>query len=231
LKQSKEIAMSSSVIQNPQQTLVVAASLARAGNHDKARPLLRQVVQALPDDERGWLWLAFVAASTEEKRGALRKALQLKPNDERVKQAFMQLLDETHVRHAAKRGVFISYSPSDDLFAIELADELREAGINVWLDVAEITDTDDWDSKVAAAMRACGVMVVIVSPEAMEDEQAQKERYRFGESGKIIIPVLYRHSDYRLLNIWHPPVVCRYDPKPGIYSLIRLLSSSQSINA
>ncbi|MFN8372353.1 MAG: TIR domain-containing protein [Anaerolineae bacterium] len=223
--------MSSPVIENPQQTLVLAAAFARAGNHEKARGMLRQVVQAMPDDERGWLWLAFVAASTEEKRTALRKALQLRPNDERVKQAFMQLLDTQHVRQAAKRGVFISYSPSDDLFAIELADELRAAGIHAWLDVAEIDDEDDWDNRVSAAMQACGVMLVIISPEAMDDENAQKERFRFGEAGKIIIPVLYRHSEYRILNIWHPPVDCRYDPKPGIYSLIKLLSSSQTINA
>jgi len=223
--------MSSPVIENPQQTLVLAAAFARAGNHEKARGMLRQVVEAMPDDERGWLWLAFVAASVEEKRAALRKALQLRPNDERVKQAFMQLLDGQHVRHAAKRGVFISYSTSDDLFAIELADELRAAGIHVWLDVAEIDDEDDWDSRVSAAMQSCGVMLVIISPEAMDDENAQKERFRFGEAGKIIIPVLYRHSEYRILNIWHPPVDCRYDHKPGIYSLIKLLSSSQPINA
>jgi hypothetical protein len=223
--------MSSPVLENPQQTLVLAAAFARAGNHEKARPLLRQVVQAMPDDERGWLWLAFVTDHTEEKRAALRKALQLRPNDERVKQVFMGLLDEQHVRHAAKRGVFISYSPSDDLFAIELADELRDAGVKVWLDVAEINDEDDWDGRVAGAMQACGVMLVIVSPEAMENKQAQTERHRFGESGKIIIPILYQHSDYRMLNVWHPPVDCRYDPKPGIYSLIKLLSSSQPISA
>ncbi|NWF68123.1 MAG: toll/interleukin-1 receptor domain-containing protein [Chloroflexi bacterium] len=218
--------MSSPIIHNPQQTLVAAVALARAGEHSKARHMLRQVVRALPDDERAWMWLAFVAASVEEKRAALRKALLLRSGNERVRSAYMELLSGEHLRTAAQRGVFISYSRSDELFAIELAESLRDHGIRAWLDVAEIAEDDDWYVKIKAGLQSCGVMLVIVSPESLDDDIAQYERENFGEAGKIIIPLLYRHSDQRLPLVWHPAVDCRHDPRPGIYQLIRLLAAA-----
>lgn len=162
----------------------------------------------------------------EERRAILRKALLRNPENQEIKQAMIRTLGLSHVKKAAQRGVFMSYNRNDELFALDLDQDLRAVGIRVWLDVIDISPSMDWQSAVTTALRDCGVMLVILSPDSVADETAQAERAHFINSGKIIIPLLYQSCDLRSIeDIFVPPVDFRQSYQRGLQQLLRILSS------
>lgn len=68
------------------QQLVEAVQLAQAGQREAARQLLWQVVQRTPDDAMAWLWLASVAADTNEYMHALNEVLRIDPHNTQAQQ-------------------------------------------------------------------------------------------------------------------------------------------------
>lgn len=63
-----------------------AVGLAQAGQREQARQLLRQVVQANPNNEVAWLWLASVAADQPEYVRALGEVLRINPQNQQAQQ-------------------------------------------------------------------------------------------------------------------------------------------------
>jgi hypothetical protein len=63
-----------------------AVGLAQAGQTEQARQMLRQVVQAEPNNEVAWLWLASVAADQPEYVRALNAVLRINPNNQQAQQ-------------------------------------------------------------------------------------------------------------------------------------------------
>jgi hypothetical protein len=200
-----------------------AIDTAKAGDNAAARLLLQEVVTTAPENSRAWLWLAHVAQTIEEKRMALRRALLLRPDDTRVQQAFDELMTPQQVRQSAKSGVFINYSRQDDFFAVELADTLRDAGLPVWIDIADIPAEADWHDSIRGALRSCGVMLSVLSQAALQDTQARNEQGIFIKRGKIVIPVLSEACDVQSLNLLYPPVKCYHSRELGIMTLVSLL--------
>jgi hypothetical protein len=212
------------VTTDPRRALAAAIDIARAGDADAARQILREIIDTHPQEHRAWLWLAHLARSTEEKRGALRHALELRRDDQKIRHAFMELMEARYVCEAAAKGVFLSYSRGDELLAVELADALRAANLPIWLDVTDIPAAADWHSEVQNALTRCGVMVMILSQDAIEDEAVQAERRKFAASGKIIVPLLYQHCEHEHLQLWHPVIDFRTDVRVGTKALIRVLT-------
>ncbi len=161
--------------------------------------------------------------TVERKRAALRRALQTAPKEPGLRQMFMELLRPSHFYEAAAQGVFINYGRSAELYAIELADDLQRAGIRVWLDIMNMPDEGDWRHEVGLAMRSCGLMLMIVSPETYTDDDLRREWQTFLNSGKIVIPILYNDFDSNRFNLWVPPVDFRYDYRIGLKKLLHLL--------
>jgi ribosomal protein L40E len=60
---------------------------AKAGEKDKARHLLEQVVEADPDNETAWLWLSAVVDTRAERIRCLETALKLNPANRDAKMA------------------------------------------------------------------------------------------------------------------------------------------------
>ena len=60
---------------------------AKAGEKDKARRLLEQVVEADPDNETAWLWLSAVVETRVERIRCLETALKLNPANQDAKMA------------------------------------------------------------------------------------------------------------------------------------------------
>jgi hypothetical protein len=63
----------------------------KAGQKGQARKLLREIVEAQPDHEAAWLWLAAAEETEAEKRRCLEQALQLNPENETPRQALARL--------------------------------------------------------------------------------------------------------------------------------------------
>jgi Tfp pilus assembly protein PilF len=90
---------------------------AKAGARSAARARLLQVTQDDPDNATGWVWLASVTESTEEKVSALRRFLKLRPGHSQGLDSFKKALFELGMTRA-KGG--------DKRSARELLNELCE---------------------------------------------------------------------------------------------------------
>jgi len=87
---------------------------------------------------------------------------------------------------------FISYSRADSDFVIKLAQDLRQAGVSVWLDQIDISPGERWDKSVQNALKNCSSLLVVYSPNSVASENVMDEVYYvLGEKRKVI-PILYR---------------------------------------
>ena len=59
----------------------------------------------------------------------------------------------TQLSHA----VFLSYASQDAQAAQKIADALRAAGVEVWLDQSELRGGDVWDQKIRRQIRECAI--------------------------------------------------------------------------
>ena len=167
--------------------------------------------------------------TVEEQRAALHMQLTLRPDDAYLRQSLLRLTSPQHIKTAARDGIFISYSGSDEMFAMQLAEDLRSARLSVWLDVIDISNDGDWRFEVNAALDRCGLMVTILSPHALTDEDLRAENTYFTKQGKIVVPVVYQHCQVEGSNLWNRPVDFRHDYVLGLNILVRLLSSQTAV--
>jgi tetratricopeptide (TPR) repeat protein len=79
--------------------LSYAVQLAKAGNKDKALPLLREIVRTDPDNEAAWLWLHACVDQTEQKVYCLQQALRINPYNQGAKRALEKLTLQDHQAH------------------------------------------------------------------------------------------------------------------------------------
>jgi hypothetical protein len=85
---------------------------------------------------------------------------------------------------------FLSYSRSDERFALRLAKELRAQGIAMWVDQLDIRPSEHWDRAIERAVRDCRGMVVILSPRSVESDNVADEISYAIDSGKSVLPVM-----------------------------------------
>ncbi len=74
-----------------QNRLQHAIELAQRGERAEARTLLLELVRDNPSLEMGWLWLATVATSPEERLSALRRVVGINPSNETARSALEKL--------------------------------------------------------------------------------------------------------------------------------------------
>ena len=63
------------------------AGLVRSGDYAAARAVFREIIHTTPDAEEAWLWLAWVAESSEESLRYLQEAQAFLPDSPRVQEA------------------------------------------------------------------------------------------------------------------------------------------------
>ncbi len=199
--------------------LELALMRIRSGETAIGRDLLRQIVAAEPANKDAWMWLAHVGASIEEKRASLHHAYLLDPH---VHETYKRLLTPAHIAHAARSGVFICYARPDELFALDLTESLRATGIKVWLDMTDMPDDADWHTAITAALDGCGVMLLLLSPEALSAVDVRTEQQHFLDVGKIVVPVLHKTCEYSVFRNPSLPIDFRHDYDLGLQHLLRL---------
>jgi TolB protein len=91
---------------------------------------------------------------------------------------------------------FMSYSREDTVKQRRVIKELRERGINIWVDIENLTPgTPTWEREIERAIRASTGLVVLLSPESNNSEWVRRE-ISFGEQHrKRIFPVLIEGED------------------------------------
>lgn len=85
---------------------------------------------------------------------------------------------------------FLSYSRIDEDIALRFADDLRAAGVSVWVDQYDIRPSEHWDRAIERAVQACGGLIVILSPRSAASDNVADEISFAIEGGKKVLPIL-----------------------------------------
>jgi TIR domain len=72
-------------------------------------------------------------------------------------------------------SVFLSHNSNDKLFVRRLAEDLRYAGVTVWVDEAEIKLGDSLLAKVEDGIKGSDYLAVILSPHSIDSSWVQRE--------------------------------------------------------
>jgi TIR domain. len=89
-------------------------------------------------------------------------------------------------------NIFISYSREDGEFALQLAADLRQVGVDLWIDQLDLRVGERWDKAIERALENCKCLLVVLSPSSIVSENVMDEVAFALEEGKQVLPVLYR---------------------------------------
>lgn len=161
--------------------------------------------------------------NSDKRRIAFAKHMKERSGNERLQSAWKQLTSTSEVRKAAGRGIFLSYSRADEVFAFDLAVKLRDKGARIWMDMLNVRESDDWYDQVATALASSGLMIAVISAKGMQDANVKKERARFQAAGKLVQPVVADNCDTSGLRYWLQPIDLNQDYEAGTRRLYKLL--------
>lgn len=161
--------------------------------------------------------------SPEQKRIALRKAMNTRPDDTYLKKGVAQLTSAQEIRRSAGQGMYISYTRADELFAFNLREALLGQELLAWLDMTDVDEEEEWHVAVKNAMRRSGLMLAVMSPNALKDPAVNAERDFFAEQGKLVMPLIHQRCDMSATRYWLMPIDFSHDFDLGIYTLTLLL--------
>lgn len=92
--------------------------------------------------------------------------------------------------------VFISHAAADKAFAAQLADQLRKAKFEPWLDANDLRPGENIGLAVGRALDRADAMIVLLSPEAVRSHWVMREiDYGLTErrfAGGRLVPVMVR---------------------------------------
>jgi hypothetical protein len=94
--------------------------------------------------------------------------------------------------------VFISYSRNNQDFALELANELRGSGFNIWFDLLDIPTGSRWDDEIERALEQCEIFMVILTPSSTISDNVKDEIGYAIDSDKRILPILLKDANVPL---------------------------------
>jgi len=128
-------------------------------------------------------------------------------------------------------AAFFSYSRDDSEFALRLAEDLKTAGANVWLDQMDIPAGQRWDRAVEDALKSCPRLIVILSPASVDSTNVMDEVSFALEEKKTVIPIICKDCEvpFRLRRVQY--VDFRKDYARGLKELLKTLNPEQSTPA
>jgi hypothetical protein len=89
------------------------------------------------------------------------------------------------------RRIFISYRTVEPELALQLAADLRNEGVHIWLDRLDgIRPGMDWRHSIEEAIDSCAAMIAVLSPEYVASKYCRNEMAR--TRGVPIFPVMLR---------------------------------------
>lgn len=118
--------------------------------------------------------------------------------------------------------IFISYSSQDREFALRLADDLEKM-FSVWIDREGLEGGVEWQEQIQAAITACAVFVVVVSPYSNQSDWVNRETLLADQLKKMRVPILIEGTlPFRLLDLQYIDFQGAY--AGGLRDLIEVLS-------
>lgn len=94
---------------------------------------------------------------------------------------------------------FISYSRTDSEFAQDLANNLTQSGVKIWLDTQDIKPGRVWDDALEDALRSSAGLIVVLTPASINSPFVKKEIVFAQNNNKEIYPILAESCELPLL--------------------------------
>jgi hypothetical protein len=86
--------------------------------------------------------------------------------------------------------VFISYSRQDRVFVERLSAALREAGVQTWTDVENISAGANWQDEIEKGLLQAQVLLYVSSRNASTSKWMEQELYAFMRGPGRVIPII-----------------------------------------
>ncbi|MBZ0293866.1 MAG: FHA domain-containing protein [Anaerolineae bacterium] len=119
--------------------------------------------------------------------------------------------------------IFVSYARADwENIIVPLMVVLQDSGIQAWVEQYLMPGGDDWRAGVEQALRECWLMVLVMSPQAMNSRHVKLQYRYFLNREKPMIPFGYK-SVSTLPPEFAPLHIVPYDPKNQSHSFQRLI--------
>jgi hypothetical protein len=118
---------------------------------------------------------------------------------------------------------FLSYARADSEFALKLANTLRDAHANIWIDQLDIRPGSRWDVAIEKALKDANNLIVILSRSAISSNNVMDEVSYALEEDKTIFPVLFEKCDvpFRLRRLQSIDFTADYEK--GLEKLLTVL--------
>lgn len=119
--------------------------------------------------------------------------------------------------------VFFSYARADSQFVLDLANDLRSAGVHVWIDQQDILPGERWDNAIQKALTTAPCLLVVLSPESVASQSVMDEVAFALQCKKRVVPVLYKACEipFRIQRLQYIDFTTSYDK--GLRQLIGTL--------
>jgi len=91
--------------------------------------------------------------------------------------------------------VFISYSRHDQQFVDRLASDLRQRGVELWIDRESIAAGQSWQEQIGRALRDASALIFIISSNSMKSQWMVAELEAFWATKKKLIPAVIEEVD------------------------------------
>ncbi|MCL4875562.1 MAG: HEAT repeat domain-containing protein [Anaerolineae bacterium] len=96
---------------------------------------------------------------------------------------------------ARKKQIFLSYRSSEVDFALKLAADLKNSGINLWIDRLDVKPGDDWRIAIQDAIDQASGMIAILSTAYTRSHYCKRELARADRYHYPIVPILITPLD------------------------------------
>lgn len=164
-------------------------------------------------------------------RAKLRVAVNDNPDDEYSLQTLRKSLTASYIKQAAQQGIFICYTPTDFHIAQKLLNSLKNANLSVFINDSTIVPNEEWDYNMRRALRRCGVLLTLFSPDALFDMDIHIERTYFLRTGKIVIPVIIKDCNPQSLNTLLPKINLANDYRSGLHKLLTVFDRQDKVGS
>jgi len=91
-----------------------------------------------------------------------------------------------------QNNVFLSYTRTDDQFVLKLANDLRQAGADIWIDQLDIPAGSRWEKEVEKALINAKCLLVVLSPLSASSDNVSDEIAYAIDNKKKIIPIIIK---------------------------------------
>lgn len=127
--------------------------------------------------------------------------------------------------------VFISYARADGLpYAKRLVDDLSEYDLDLWLDIRSIPKGANWDYEVQKGLDSSDVMLVLLTPNAVNSQNVADEWSYFIEKDKPIVPLMVLPCEVPFRLSRRQRIDFTIDHDQGLRELLRAIGSPAKLD-